>query len=131
MIANFQRHRADFDELLTMFRADKGLEYFSKGHTRPDDLKAIGIAPERLQQYQSLFTRIGLDGMGDLSQTESKDEVWFFTSIEGPRQSTFKHYAFVTKLTRGVVDDLDHGATKSNRYRHVDGNWYLALDDAD
>jgi len=96
MIANFQTHRADFDELLKMFRADKGLLYFSRGYTRPENVQSIGITSERLKQYQALFARLGLDGMGDLSQADgSKDEVWFFTSIDGPRQSTFKHYAFV------------------------------------
>lgn len=132
MIANFETHRADFEELLKMFRADKGLLYFSRGNTRPEDVQSIGITPARLQQYQALFARLGLDGMGDLSRPEgSKDEVWFFTSIEGPRQSSFKHYAFVTQATRGIVDDLDHGASKSNPYRHVEDRWYLALDDAD
>jgi hypothetical protein len=132
MIANFQAHRAEFDEPLKMFRADKGLLYFSEGHTRPENVQSIGITSERLKQYQGLFARLGLDGMGDLSRPEgSKDEVWFFTSIEGPRQSTFKHYAWVTQPTRGIVNDLDYGASKSNRYRHVEDRWYLALDDAD
>src|SRR5262245_60847119 len=72
MITNFESHRADFDELLKMFRADKGLLYFSRGHTRPENVQSIGITAERLNQYQVLFTRIGLDGMGDLSKTESK-----------------------------------------------------------
>ena len=131
MIANFQIHRADFDELLKMFRADKGLLYFSKGHTRPDNVQSIGVTSERLKQYQTLFTRLGLDGMGDLSQAGLKDEVWFFTSVEGPRQSTFKHYAFVTQPAKGVVNDLDYGASKSAPYRLIEGRWYLALDDAD
>ena len=131
MIANFQTHRADFDELLIMFRADKGLSYFSMGYTRPENVQSIGITSERLKQYQVLFTRLGLDGMGDLSQAGSKDEVWFFTSIEGPRQSTFKHYAFVTQASRGLVNDLDGGASKSAPYRHIEDRWYLALDDAD
>ncbi len=121
MIANFQTHRAD-----------KGLLYFSRGYTRPENVQSIGITSERLKQYQALFTRLGLDGMGDLSQADgSKDEVWFFTSIDGPRQSTFKHYAFVTQPVRGLVNDLDSGASKSAPYRHIEDRWYLALDDAD
>jgi hypothetical protein len=130
MIANFQSHRADFNELLKMFRADKGLTYFSKGSTVPQNVQAIGITSERLKQYQALFTRAGLDGMADESNG-AKDEVWFFTSIEGPRESTFKHYAFVTQPTRGIVGDLDRGASKTAPYRLIDDHWYLALDDAD
>ncbi len=59
MIANFQAHRADFDELLKMFRADKGLLYFSRGYTRPENVQLIGITSERLKQYQALFARLG------------------------------------------------------------------------
>ena len=131
MIANFQTHRADFDELLKMFRADKGLLYYSNGRTLPENVQSLGITAERLNQYQVLFARLGLDGMGDSSRVGLKDEVWFFTSIEGPRQSTFKHYAFVTQPARGLVNDLDYGASKSAPYRHIDDRWYLALDDAD
>ncbi len=130
MISHFQGHRAEFDELLKMFRADKGLTFFSKGSSVPENVQSIGITSERLKQYQALFARAGLDGMADESDG-SKDDVWFFTSIDGPRESTFKHYAFVTQPKRGVVADLDHGASKLAPYRHIDGNWYLALDDAD
>ena len=84
MIRNFQTHRADFDELLKMFRADKGLLYFSRGNTRPENVQSIGITSARLQQYQTLFARLGLDGMGDLSRPEgSKDEVWFLRLSKG------------------------------------------------
>jgi hypothetical protein len=96
MISNLQAHRGDFDGLLRMFRADKGLAYFSRGYTRPENVQSIGITSERLKQYQALFTQLGLDALGDPSQIASKDEVWFFSSIEGIRQSTFKHYALVT-----------------------------------
>ena len=131
MIANFQNHRADFDELLKMFRADKGLIYFSRGYTRPENVQSIGITPERLNQYQALFNRVGLDGMGDPTRDELKDEVWFFTSIDGPRESTHKNYAFVPQPTRGIVGDLDHGASKAAPYHLIEGQWYLALADAD
>ncbi len=132
MIANFQNHRAEFDELLKMFRADKGLTYFSRGYTLPENVQSIGISSERLKQYQTLFTQIGIDGMADRSRDDgSKDEVWFFTSIDGPRESTYKHYAFVTQPQRGIVGDLDHGASKAAPYHPIEGHWYLALDDAD
>jgi hypothetical protein len=45
--------------------------------------------------------------------------------------STFKHYAFVTQPARGLVSDLNNGASKSAPYRHIEDRWYLALDDAD
>jgi hypothetical protein len=131
MISNFQAHRTEFNKLLAMFQADTGLLYFSKGNTRPENAQSVGVAKERLKEYESLFSELGLDGVGDLSQSGSKNEVWFFTSIDGPRQSTFKHYAFVTQPAKGIVQDLDQGASKSAPYRLIEGRWYLALDDAD
>ena len=131
MIQVFQNHQTEFEKLLAMFKADKGLLYFSNGHTRPEDPQSVGITADRLKEYQTLFSRLGLDGIGDISQSGSKDEVWFFTSVEGSRPSTFKHYAHVMQPTRGIVEDLDQGASKSAPYRLIEGYWYLALDDAD
>ena len=131
MVANFQLHKADFNKLLAMFQADKGLQYFSKGHTRPEDPSSVGVTQQRLKDYQEMFSALGLDGLGDVSVSNNKDEVWFFTSTEGPRESTFKHYAFVPHPTRGVVEDLNTAASKAAPYRRIEGNWYLALDDAD
>ena len=131
LITNFQAHKAEFNTLLEMFRVDKGLMYFSRGSTIPNDPQSVGIGPERLEQYRRLFSKIGLDGMAAADRTTgSRDEVWFFTSIEGSRPSTFKHYAYVSKPTRGVIQDLDKEGSKTNPYRHVEGSWYLALDDA-
>ena len=131
MVSDFQSHRAEFSKLLAMFQSDKGLQYFSKGHTRPEDPASVGVTQDRLKAYQEMFSALGLDGMGDVSVANNKDEVWFFTSTQGPRESTFKHYAFVLHTTRGVVEDLDTAASKAAPYRHIEGDWYLALDDAD
>ena len=50
LIANYQAHKAEFNALLEMFRADKGLIYFSRGYTIPESPQSVGIAPERLEQ---------------------------------------------------------------------------------
>ena len=132
LIANFQAHKAEFNTLLEMFRADKGLIYFSRGTTIPSNPQSAGISPERLEQYQQLFSKLGLDGMAAANRsTGSRDEVWFFTSTEGARPSTFKHYAYVSKPTRGVIQDLDKEGSKTNPYLRIEDSWYLALDDAD
>ena len=131
MVSNFQSHKAEFGKLLAMFKADKGLHYFSNGHTRPKDLSSVGVTQQRLKEYQEIFSALGLDGIGDVSVSNNKDEVWFFTATRGSRESTFKHYAFVPHPTRGVVEDLDTAASKAAPYRRIEGDWYLALDDAD
>ena len=132
LIANFQAHKAEFNTLLEMFRADKGLIFFSRGTTVPDNPQLVGVSPERLEQYRRLFTKLGLDGMAAEDRvTGARDEVWFFTSVEGARPSTFKHYAYVSNPTKGVVQDLDKGGSKTSPYRRIEDSWYLALDDAD
>lgn len=131
MIRDFHAHRVEFTNLLAMFQADKGLLFFAHGHIRPEDPQSAGVTPERLKEYEVIFSKLGLLGIGNLSRSGAKDEVWFFTSIKGPRESTLKHYAFVTQPAGGVVEDLDKGASKSAPYRHIEGRWYLALDDAD
>ena len=132
LVSAFQAHKAEFNTLLEMFRNDKGLVYFSRGYTLPENAQSVGVSQERLEQYQRLFSALGLDGMAAADrQTGSRDEVWFFTSIAGTRPSTFKHYAHVSRPTKGVIQDLDKEGSKANPYRHVEGNWYLVLDDAD
>ncbi|HMV84746.1 MAG TPA: hypothetical protein PKA34_16575 [Blastocatellia bacterium] len=131
MIAQFQAHKTEFSQLLDMLKADKGLKYFAHGVTLPESPDSGDISQERRQEYQKLFTRLGLDALRDLSNNGSRDEVWFFTSIPGARQSTFKHYAYVVQPGKETVVDLDQGASKLKPYRHIEGNWYLAMDDAD
>jgi hypothetical protein len=124
LIANFQAHKAEFNSLLEMFRADKGLIYFSREHTIPESPQSVGIGPERLEQYRRLFSTVGLDGMATADRsTGARDEIWFFTSIEGARPSTFKHYAFVSQPKRGVIQDLVACIRKvaSGRARAIDG----------
>ena len=132
LITDFQTHKSEFNTLLEMFRADRGLIYFSEGRTLPDNPETVGVSRERLVQYQRLFELVGLLGMAAADRhTGARDEVWFFTSTEGPRTSTFKHYAYVSQPKRGIVQDLDQSGSKAAPYRHIENNWYLALDDAD
>jgi hypothetical protein len=132
LIANFQAHKSEFNTLLEMFRADKGLIYFAHNISIPENPLSVGISPERLEQYRRLFSVLGLEGMAAEDRvTGARDKIWFITSIEGVRRSTFKHYAYVSKPTKGVIQDLDKDGSKAAPYRHIENNWYLALDDAD
>jgi len=143
MIDFFQAHKTDFAELLQMFRSDKGLLYLSAYRTSPENPQSVGITADRLKEYQAVFSRIGIDGIGDLSQSGSRDEVWFFTSIEGPwfpafegHEVSFKGYAFIAQPTRTIVQDLDYGPSnsapydliKAAPYRLIGEHWYLTLD---
>ena|SRR5947209_1968369 len=131
MIAQFQAHKSEFNQLLDMLQADKGLKYFARGFTLPVTPDSGDISPERRQEYQKLFSKLGLEGISDLTDNGSRNEVWFSTSIPGVKQSTFKNYAYVVQPSKEVVADLDQGASKLKPYRHIEGHWYLALDDAD
>jgi hypothetical protein len=115
-----------------MFRTDKGLIYFAHNISIPENPSMVGVSPERLEQYRRLFSALGLEGMAAADRvTGAREEIWFITSIEGGRRSAFKHYAYVSKATKGVIQDLDKDGSKAAPYRHIENNWYLALDDAD
>ena len=132
LIANFEANKSEFNTLLEMFRRDTGLIYFAHDHTIPEHPESVGISPERLEQYRHMFSQLGLIGMAaDDRATGARDEIWFFTSIEGARPSNFKHYEYVANPKKGVIQDLDKDGSKTNPYRHIANDWYLALDDAD
>ena len=67
LITNFDDHRAEFEELLSMFQNDMelGLTRVGAGFTRPADVTSIGITEERIAEYYRLFKILSLpDGIG-------------------------------------------------------------------
>src|SRR5438093_9869086 len=66
MIRDFQAHRVEFTNLLAMFRADKSLLFFANGHLRPEDPQSAGVTTERLKEYEVIFFKLGLQGIGSV-----------------------------------------------------------------
>lgn len=131
LIANFQSHKSQFDQLLQMFIADKGLGRVAKDFTRPANPAEIGVTPERLAEYRKLFTTLGL--RSGIEGYDPKDTVTFYASTQGLAVSgSSKGFAYLKEPPKILVDKLDGYRSADGRsftvYRHLEGNWYLYLD---
>jgi hypothetical protein len=131
MAANFQSHKTEFEELLQMFKGDKGLGRVAYDFTRPANPGEVGVSPQRLVEYRRLFDRLklsaGVEGYGD------KDQVWFIASTQGLSVSgSSKGFAYLTKPPSLQVVELDGYRSADGKsfqaFRHIEGNWYLYLD---
>jgi hypothetical protein len=140
LIKNFQTHRAEFDELLEMFKADRSLGRVGPDFTRPANFfercegpnarngNEIEVSEERLADYRKRFSRLGLpygiEGYCD------KHRVHFYASGLGLSVTgSTKGYAYSDDPPQTLVDDLDtYWSTDGHSfwaYRRIEGNWYL------
>jgi hypothetical protein len=131
LLDNFQTHKAEFNQLLQMFLADKGLGRVAYDFTRPEHPENIGISSDRLQQYRKLFSRLGLSE--GIEGYDEKELVWFHASAQGLSVTgSGKGYAYLTKPPPLIVESLDNYWSKDGKsftaFRHIEGNWYLYFD---
>jgi hypothetical protein len=126
LLEQFQRHKAEFQQLLHMFIADRALERVATDFTRPENPSAVGIPPERIAHYRSLFQSLqleaGIEGYG------AKDTIWFLASTRGLAVSgSAKGYVYTRVPPATLTNDLDKTSVKDGVpiYRHIEGNWYL------
>jgi hypothetical protein len=131
LLDNFHSHKDEFNQLLKMFLADKGLGRVAYDFTRPERPETIGVSQDRLQQYRKLFSRLDLSE--GIEGYDEKDLVWFHASAIGLSVTgSGKGYAYLTKPPPLLVDNLDNYWSKDGNsftaFRHIEGNWYLYLD---
>ena len=131
LIENFQSHKSEFNQLLQMFLADKGLGRVAYDFTRPENPQTVGITRERLKVYRGLFDELDLSA--GIEGYEEKDVVWFHASTYGLSVTgSGKGYAYLKERPKLVVDNLDTYWSQDGRsfttFRHLEGNWYLYLD---
>jgi len=143
MIANFVGHRAEFEQLLTMIRGDKGLSVVAPEWTEPRDVSTVGVSAERLEQYRSLCERLGLrEGIrsysGDieflyitrsfLTDGTTKGYAWKYTGPDVGDSSSARIVANIddavekwTAEARASSPHLPHVYL----YRPIGEHWYL------
>ena len=131
LLQNFNVHEKEFDELLTMLRADKKLERVDVGWTRPDNPASIGVAPERIKSYRELFKK--LDIPRGFYAYHAPERFSFIASASGLSiGGSGKGYAYLEDQPELVVASLDNYRSPTGRsftaYRHIKGNWYLYYD---
>src|SRR5262245_61430813 len=136
LIANFQRHEADFDLLARMSQEDSNLVRIAPDFTwtresaawpRPES--ELGFSRPRWGEYRSLFRKLGLTS-GLLNY--QPDLILCLASTKGlVTGGSSKGYAYSAKEPLLIVDSLDNYSFKDSIkdinivYRKLKGNWYL------
>src|SRR5262249_26250801 len=59
LLDNFRRNRPEFERLVAMFQADKGLGRVGRDFTRPENPARVGISAQRILEYRRLCGVIG------------------------------------------------------------------------
>jgi hypothetical protein len=131
LLANFQSHKTEFNQLLQMFFADKGLGRVAKEFTRPANPADVKVTAERLSEYRQLFNKLdlraGIEGYGQ------KDVITFYASTQGLAVSgSSKGFAYLKDPPKLLVEKLDGYRSPDGKsftaFRHIEGNWYLFLE---
>ena len=131
LLNNFNRHRATFDKLAQMTKADKNLSRVDSDWTDPSDPQTVGVMPERIREYRRLLDSVDLHrGF----QAYGK-EVDFISYAQGSAISsdTDKGYAYLTVPPKQTLSSLDQCQPDEDEkaieaYRHIEGCWYLYYD---
>jgi hypothetical protein len=128
LIANFKAHEAQFNQLLEMVLADKGLRRIDDDWTDPKDPQTIGVSSERIAVYRKIFRTL------DIPRGFSSYQgiVEFISSSQGLAVSgSSKCYTWLEKPPSNLVDNIETYRAKPGAsypvFRHVQGNWYLVF----
>lgn len=142
LLDEFQRHRPELEQLISMFQADKGLGRVGNSFTSPEDPREVGVSPERIAQYRKLCNTVGAKdciegydaayyGATRSGRSEEKDPIWIHVSSQGLAISgSSKGYYYSAAPAEEIVASLDGVASTHSRtwLRHIEGKWYLYYD---
>ena len=135
LIENFRMHREEFEQLRTMFLADRKLGRIAPTFTRSASFFSGAPEPEgpqgtenRLMHYRELFRQTGLNA--GIEGYDDKQQILFHASTRGLSISgSTKGYAYQISQPEPLVNDLDVYWSSDGRsftaYRHLDDHWYL------
>jgi hypothetical protein len=146
IIANFQKHREDFEKLTEMVIHDMKLKRLDMTWSAPADPSTIGITPERVAEYRRIFRELGI--RRGFSAYGDRSIIHFVAHAEGLSVAGHaKSYTWCDSTPEELVDSIDRfriekseeyrqyleHKTKSfqkhrNVFRHIEGNWYLEYD---
>lgn len=135
LIANFQRHEAQFERLVAMFQEDSELYAVSSpsaarryGSEGPLLVPENVVSPERTQEYLQLVEEVGVLNFGK-AEDRQFGEMWMLpvafereiarTVIKGYVHSTHGRLPLVASL-----DDLPP-MLQGPLFRRIRGDWYL------
>ena len=136
-IANFQTHRAEYDELRAMLLADNELVRVGGWGVQTSDSVVPQIPPQgkfpaaRFQKYLSLLSEIGAKGA--FRTQETRPEVGVQVWVSGFGGDT-RHVNICWRENEPItqVRSLDEfyrtPRPRKSVYRHIEGDWYIWAD---
>jgi len=131
LLDNFTKHEQDFGKLVAMIWTDKQLQRVDATGTNPGDLQSIGVSPERISEYRTLFSRLSIPR--GFYAFHNPERFTFLASAQGLSVSgSAKGYAYLEDKPDLVVTNLEAYCPADGRsftaYQHIKGNWYLYFD---
>lgn len=127
MLVQFHEHRAEFEAIVDMLRADPQVQRLAPDFTRPDPLP---ITAERLADYRKRLAAAGV--RQGISRHGASVELIVSTqglAISGSAKGFFHDEAAAedAEVTDGDLDAVAGGSSALFQ-RHIEGNWWLQLD---
>jgi hypothetical protein len=134
----FYEHRAELEQLVSMFVADRGLYKVGETFTRPADPSSVGVTRDRVREYRRLCDNAGarycIEGYDvDASGApKEKDPIWIDVSARGLLSITSdsKGFLYSTAPTFESVPNLEDvvlGTSQRSKtwISPIQGSWYL------
>jgi hypothetical protein len=135
LVAEFRAHRAEYDTLVTMFRADSDLGRIAYTFTRPANFfsgaplpSSAPLTTERWNHYRRLFDRLSLDD--GIEGYDRKHLMYFWRYGEGMGAGlggASKGLAFSDSMPADRA--VDHGCTAPRddcwRFRPIGAGWFI------
>ena|SRR5258708_26889518 len=128
LLANFCKHRKEFEELHRMAATDTNLFRVDASRTDPPDATSAGVSPRRVAAYRKLLYNVGCPG--GLMAFPARPGIRFISSSRGLlNRGSSKGFCY---LEPPPVETVTNTATDKSLkpgpyvvYRHIDGAWYL------
>ena len=133
LIQNFTTHRQEFEYLITMIHADRGLRRVDDNWTDPADPTTVGVPSDRIADYRRRFTLCGIP-RGFYSFDSGSNVSFIATAFGFTTGGSGKGYAYFSAppLTLNLVPSTDSYRTTRQGayrvYRHIADNWYIEYD---
>jgi len=130
---NFTAHKAEFQKLVAMIQADRGLRRIDDDWTDPADPSTIGVTPERIVDYRKRLDVCGIP-RGFYSFQGGSNITFIATASGLSIGGSGKGYALLSTppLPSDLVPSTDvYGTNRPGAYRiyrHIEGNWHITYD---
>lgn len=143
LIKNFEKHEAEFNELIKMPNEDSKVIRIAYDFTRLEDNwgwprpeSEWGFPRQRWDQYRSLFKKLELRS-GLSRETGQDGTVIYLTAFAKGmvNRGSAKGYAYSENEQSPLFDSLDQNPIDPQKrkkhdvvYKKIKGNWYLSFD---